>query len=50
MEEFMTMMIEESEPLNLELVDLLVTSVRKEKQVILITKVGSSFIHNYMLY
>nr|XP_043637270.1 sister chromatid cohesion protein PDS5-like [Erigeron canadensis] len=33
MEEFMTMIIEESEPLNLELVDLLVTAVRMDNKI-----------------
>ncbi|XP_071690207.1 uncharacterized protein [Rutidosis leptorrhynchoides] len=34
MEEFLTMMIEDSNPLNLELVNLLVTSVQKDKQIV----------------
>ncbi|XP_071686777.1 uncharacterized protein [Rutidosis leptorrhynchoides] len=34
MEEFLTMLIEESKPLNLELVDLLAASVQKDKQIV----------------
>lgn len=44
MKKILTIIIEESEPLNLELVDPLVTSVRKENQVIIMF----SFITNYV--